>query len=378
MARGRGAAGARWAPIYVLAWVPVATAYAVGIAGSGTSPGAAAAGAVGSVLPAMALGVLALAAGARLARARPGPGRLALVHGLGAVLYASAWVGATAAQIAAFAAPGVLARFLRDSATWEWLSGLFLYGVLAGVAHAVALHRLLAEREAAAARAELHALRAQLDPHLLFNTLHSLTALARRDPAAVERGLERFGDLLRYVLDANRREAAAGASGPRADVPLEDELRFVRDYLALEQMRFGDRLRAEVDADDEALECALPALTLQPLVENAVRHGLERRAAGGTVRVRARVTDDDVLEVEVGDDGAGCDAATAGAASGVGIAVVRQRLRARYGPEGTLDFVTAPGEGFVARVRVPAHAAGGREQLHPLTLRPSAHAVGAR
>jgi hypothetical protein len=104
--------------------------------------------------------------------------------------------------------------------------------------------------------------------------------LARRDPAAVERGLERFGDLLRYVLAANRREAAAGAN----DDGRGGRARFVRDYLRSRGCACG-RLRVAELVDDEALECALPALTLQPLVENAVRHGLAPRAAGGTVRV---------------------------------------------------------------------------------------------
>jgi LytS/YehU family sensor histidine kinase len=113
----------------------------------------------------------------------------------------------------------------------------------------------------------------------------------------------------------------------------------------------------EEAVDDEALECALPALTLQPLVENAVRHGLAPRAAGGTVRVGARVTDADTLVVEVEDDGAGCDAAAAEGAAGVGIAVVRRRLRARYGDAARLDVVTAPGRGFVARLTVPAASA---------------------
>jgi signal transduction histidine kinase len=344
----------RWAAVYVAAWVPVTLAYAAAIAAGGTHAAAAATGAVATVVPAMGLGVLAMRWAERLAERRLRAGHLAAAHGVAALAYATAWVAATAGQLALFASPTVLARYVANNAAWEWVSGLFLYGVLAGVAHGAVMHRLLGEREAAAARAELHALRAQLDPHFLFNTLHSLMGLARRDPAAVERGLERFGDLLRYVLAANRQEAAAVAHG---DVPLEAELGFVRDYLALERMRLGARLQVEEAVDDEALECALPALTLQPLVENAVRHGIAPRAAGGTVRVGARVTHAGTLVVEVEDDGAGCDAASADGAAGVGIAVVRRRLRARYGDAARLDVMTAPGRGFVARLTLPAGSA---------------------
>jgi LytS/YehU family sensor histidine kinase len=294
---------------------------------------------------------------------------LARAHVWRALAFATAWCAASTLQIAVFAPARVLDAYLSQNMPWEWASGLFLYGVLAGVGHAVGAGRLLRARDAAAARAELHALRAQLDPHFLFNTLHSLTALARRDPAAVERGLEQFGGLLRYVLEANRREQpsrdGAGAAEGDGDVPLGDELAFVRDYLALERLRLGERLRTVEEVDDEALECGIPALTLQPLVENAVRHGIAPRAAGGTLRLLARVDDDGFLVIEVGDDGPGCAPAEVDTATGVGIDVVRRRLRARYGVEGTLGVVTAPGQGFLVRMRVPGRPAPVRRPTRP-------------
>jgi LytS/YehU family sensor histidine kinase len=127
-------------------------------------------------------------------------------------------------------------------------------------------------------------------------------------------------------------------------------------------------LRVVEEVDDEALECGIPALTLQPLVENAVRHGVAPRAAGGTVLLRARVDDGGFLEVEVGDDGPGARPADVAAATGVGIDVVRRRLGARHGGDGTLAVLTAPGEGFVARVRVPGRPAPVRRPAPPPAL----------
>src|SRR5207237_9488782 len=114
--------------------------------------------------------------------------------------------------------------------------------------------------------AELAAPSGPLNPLFLFNTSHTLPALVRRDPATAERALERFGDLLRYLLDVNR--------AAREDVPLADEMTFVRNYLALEQLRLGERLRVRERIDPEALDCMLPSLTLQPLIEHAVKHGI--------------------------------------------------------------------------------------------------------
>jgi LytS/YehU family sensor histidine kinase len=261
------------------------------------------------------------------------------------------------------------------------VSGLFLYGVVAAVGHAVAVGRRLREREAAATRAELHALRAQLDPHFLFNTLHSLVALARRDPAAVERGLETFGALLRYVLDANRRGAgtptpARGAAGDD-DVALADEMTFVRDYLTLERLRLGDRLRVVEALDDEALDCAVPPFTVQPLAENAIRHGLAPRAAGGTLRLSATVDDAGVLTIEVADDGVGCDPARPSLASGIGLGLVRRRLLARFGPTALMETTAAPASGFRVRIAVPAERPPARSAAYRGTGAPAAPVVPA-
>jgi LytS/YehU family sensor histidine kinase len=207
----------------------------------------------------------------------------------------------------------------------------------------------LKEQELAAAGAELQALRAQLNPHFLFNTLHSLTQLAREDPIATQQALERFGGLMRYVLSAGRDAAA--------DVPLEDEISFVRDYLAVERLRLGERLRVEEDIEPDSLELAVPPLLLQPLVENAVRHGLAPLRDGGTIRLTAHITGT-LLAIEVADDGNGAEPDAWRRSPGLGLQAVRRQVYARFPEDGEFEVVTRPGTGFTARVRIPARIPG--------------------
>ena len=206
-----------------------------------------------------------------------GPMLAIVEHLVGAVVFSGAVTVAIVAV--AFVVDATEARAFLSSgdAAWQFVYGFVIYGAVAAAVRAVRTQARLNERELAAARAELQALRARLDPHFLFNTLHSLTQLAREDPRATADALERFGELMRYVLNAGHDSAA--------EVPLEDELAFVRDYLAIEKLRLGERLRVVENVDADALELAVPPLLLQPLVENAVKHGLAPRRAGCTIRL---------------------------------------------------------------------------------------------
>ncbi|MEN8375086.1 MAG: histidine kinase [Gemmatimonadota bacterium] len=235
-----------------------------------------------------------------------------------------------------------------DALGWQFLLGFILYGLVAGVSYALRNRRRLREQEALAARAEalavearMQALRAQLNPHFLFNCLHSLAHLIRQDPASAETAVERLGGLLRYSLDD-----AGGV------VTLADEWSFTRDYLELERLRFGARLRVESDLQQKALAASVPPFTLQPLVENAVRHAIDPRPEGGVVRITAGVTAGQ-LNLRVGDDGPGADPGAVEAAPGIGLRALRQRLRARYGGAARVAVLTAPGEGCEVVVRVP-------------------------
>lgn len=289
--------------------------------------------------------------------------RFITIHAFSAILYAVAWGSWTTYQVATYAPPNVLRAFLSRSLPWVLFQDVLIYCVIAGVAYAIQANRRLNQQRQLASRAELKALRAQLNPHFLFNTLHSITALVRSDPGAVEDALVRFGSLLRYVLDASREL--------NDDATLEDELQFVRSYLALEQLRLGARLSVNEDVDLETLDCLVPALTLQPVIENAVRHGIAPRASGGSVRITTRLIDDRVV-IEVADDGVGADPAQVAHATGLGIALVKQRLAVRFQNDDVMDIETEPGCGFTLRMSVPAQATAPRRQDAVFTPQPAA------
>jgi LytS/YehU family sensor histidine kinase len=207
----------------------------------------------------------------------------------------------------------------------------------------------LAERsarlEAQLARAEIDILRSQLDPHFLFNALHVISELVHVDPARADRMVARLGDLLRM--------SSALVRSP--DVALRDELEFVNAYLEIQQARFGDRLRIVRDIDVSALNAEVPSLVVQPLVENAIRHGTSRRSGGGQVEIVARRSDTSLV-IEVRDDGPGLPADHL-PDEGIGIGHTRARLAHLYGRRGALELEPRPGGGTTARVRVPYTAA---------------------
>jgi len=211
--------------------------------------------------------------------------------------------------------------------------------------------RLLAETARLSgqlADARLSALRMQLNPHFLFNTLHAVSALVERDPAGVRRIIARLSTLLRRTLDE---------STP-AEVPLRDELDFLRDYLDIQRVRFQGSLDVAEEIEAGALDALVPNLILQPLVENAVEHGVSRVEHGaGRLTVRARRAGDRlVLDVE--DNGPGLsDEAAERSAQGVGLRNTRARLDALYGPAAALALGPAPGGGTRATITLPFHTA---------------------
>lgn len=206
------------------------------------------------------------------------------------------------------------------------------------------------ERErlrAEVAEQRLIALTGQLQPHFLFNTLQGISTLIHRDAEAADEMLAKLSDLLRDVL--RHRHSAL--------VPIEDELRFVRTYLEIAHLRFADRLTFDIDVTPGVADAAVPLFILQPLVENALSHGIGGRARGGHVRVRAWRTDDR-LSMEVSDDGAGMPNG-APVREGIGLSNTRERLRATFGEDQRLVFDGRAGGGSVARIEIPyrRHAA---------------------
>src|SRR6185436_4469304 len=168
------------------------------------------------------------------------------------------------------------------SGRWSGAMDAFAYVALLGLAHTGVFYRRYREREQQASllesrlnQAELRALQAQLQPHFLFNTLNGIATLVRRDAAKAEEMLLSLSDLLRISLSSSRQH----------EIPLREELDFLGRYLAIQRMRFGDRLRVTEEIEPSAMDCLVPALLLQPLVENAIRHGLEPSGKHGELRI---------------------------------------------------------------------------------------------
>jgi signal transduction histidine kinase len=285
----------------------------------------------------------------------PWPERLKLsfylVHLMVGLLYASLWLGAPYA-IEAFQGNGNLITMLRESNTigWQLLTGVWLYGFVTGVSYSIRIRARLREQERVAARAEalavdarLQALRAQVNPHFLFNALHSLSALIRYDAAAAQTAVDRLGDLLRYALDESDDD----------EVMLREEWSFTLDYLEVERIRFGDRLRFDVTFAPETLGCAVPPFCLQPLVENAVRYAVASRPEGGHITIESSIERDE-LRLRVSDDGPGSDGeGTPG--GGRGLRTLEARLLALYHGRAAITTVNKPGEGFRVQITLPAN-----------------------
>jgi LytS/YehU family sensor histidine kinase len=203
----------------------------------------------------------------------------------------------------------------------------------------VAFARRDRARDEQLARAELRSLQMQLHPHFLFNTLNAVSAFVRTDPDAAERMIARLSHLLRLALD-------------RVGVPevsLEEELRVLRTYLEIEQVRFEDRLTVEWRVAPDARQARVPHLLLQPLVENAIRHGIAPSAAPGTIEIVAERRDG-ALRLAVRDDGVGPGG---GVREGVGLSNTRTRLRQLYGARQRLEVRGGPERGFEVAIELP-------------------------
>lgn len=203
-----------------------------------------------------------------------------------------------------------------------------------------------AHLQAQLADARLSALRMQLNPHFLFNTLHAISALVERDPAGVRRIVARLSGLLRHVLEGSAAQ----------EIPLRDELAFLRSYLDIQQVRFQGRLAVTEEVAEEALDALVPNLILQPLVENAVEHGAGRVESVGRIALRAHRAGD-TLHLVVADNGPGLAPSPSGQAPGVGLRNTRARLEALYGAAATLHLETAPEGGVAAHLALPYHTA---------------------
>jgi two-component system LytT family sensor kinase len=282
---------------------------------------------------------------------RPHLKRRAVLHLFVSLLFCVAWAG-SGTILRAFLQPQALeGNAWRSFASWLFVTfpfGVAVYLSMVGVEHASRYFAEARDREIQMARlseqlssARFSALQAQLNPHFLFNTLNTITVLVRDgDRTGATQIIEHLSEVLRRTLSRHRTN----------EVALQEELELVRQYLAIEQARFSDRLHPTFDIDNSVLPATVPGFALQHLVENAIRHGIARHSDAGRVSVVAH-RDGYTLEVSVVDDGPGIDTEAA-MPRGHGIENTRERLRALYGDRASL-VVMKGAVGTVATLRVP-------------------------
>lgn len=241
------------------------------------------------------------------------------------------------------------------------VSGAFTYAAVLGVATTLAYHRRFREREVSAAQleaqlalAQVQALKMQVHPHFLFNTLHAVTVLIREDPTAATRVVTRLGDLLRLTL----------SRATTAQVSFRRELEILTLYLEIERTRFHDRLEIAYDVQPATLGALVPDLILQPLVENAIRHGVSPNAGTGRIDVRSR-RDGDWLVLEIRDNGMGLPEGHT-PPDGIGLSTTKARLERLYGTRHELVLGNLPDGGCVARIRIPFQPTSD-DRLEPTT-----------
>ena len=319
-----------------------------------------------TVAAALSYGLVAIGSAAilgvavwRFCAANPWPlsvrGSFYAKHLLAASVYAATWIVAMYSGDAALDGKPVL-ELLRQGVKssvigWQFLMGVWLYGLVAGVSYGIQTRRRASESENRALRAEaalvgarLEALRNRLNPHFLFNALHTVGALVRQDAVLAESAVEKLGDILRQSL----------RDGAGETVPFRVEWELTQRYLEFEQLRYGERLAVSSDVDPRAFACRAPTFALQTLVENAVRHSIANRVEGGRVEITARV-DGETFLLQVRDDGPGPKAQSNGG-TGYGLRALAERLAAVYGDRATLEIHDGGASGYEVLVRLPCEA----------------------
>jgi signal transduction histidine kinase len=237
---------------------------------------------------------------------------------------------------------------LQGGIVWGTLTGFLYYWLILGIQAAFVYQWMYqqqrvtsAELEGLLTEARLEALRLQVHPHFLFNTLNAISAFVEADPERARRMISRLGELLRRTLDG----------GSAAELPLARELDLLGPYLEIQRIRFGERLSIEVDVSDGTADALIPTLMLQPLVENAVEHGVSRTSNGARVRLSAERSGGR-LRLEIADNGPG----PTKSGDGIGLANTRARLAGLYGSAGRLELAAASG-GTVVTIELPFRTA---------------------
>jgi two-component system LytT family sensor kinase len=224
-------------------------------------------------------------------------------------------------------------------------------GIPLKIWNAIRVERKLEEQGRLLLEARLDALQRQINPHFLFNTLNSITSLVRSQPELAREMIVKLANILRVLL--KDRDAF---------VPFREELAFTDDYLDIEVVRFGEKLRVVKEIAPETLHIMVPGMLLQPLIENSIKHGLEPRISGGTVTLRSRIDNEGMLLIEVEDDGVGMsiernrlsgEESMVRQGSGIGMKNVRERMEVQYGSPASVEINSRPGRGTKVTLRMP-------------------------
>lgn len=273
-----------------------------------------------------------------------------LAHTLYAPLFA--WVGAALFFVyARFTMPDPQATAaIKEAFPFIIVTNITAYLVYFAILHASrAILRLRYQKKRAAEllnlarESELAALKAQLNPHFLFNTLNSISALAGGDPEATRSMISQLAEMLRYAIDSSKRDM----------VSMQEEIDFTRAYLAIEKERMADRLTVNWNVDEHALDEFIPPIIIQPLVENAIKHGLAPRESGGAITITV-YKNTETIDVSVKDDGLGAAVELdLDAANGIGLANTKKRLKNRFGSHASFSASTDPSGGFVSAFSIP-------------------------
>lgn len=322
----------------VIAWLPIWAFFTLSILilhpGTGLHTGASAAFRL--IITAIGLGAIVFNVIGRYPWPSPVRASSLALHAIIALIFSAVWVAINAGI-------DMLTHARRPVGFGPGLGpyiivGIWVYSMIAGASYATHARSRAAQAEANAAKSQLAALRTQLNPHFLFNALHTVVQLIPVEPARASQAAEQISDLLRTAIDEDRDL-----------IPLEEEIRFVRRYLDMERLRFGDRLSARIDVAPGAEAILVPSFGVHNLVENAVRHGVENTIGQTTIIVSA-TADIKMLTIVVRDNG---DPAPATSGTGTGLARLRERIGVLFGDRATLTVGPVESGGFEARLALP-------------------------
>ncbi|MBI5216723.1 MAG: histidine kinase [Ignavibacteriae bacterium] len=229
--------------------------------------------------------------------------------------------------------------------------GFFIYFIVVFIAHAVDYYKQMNQAQLNEAKlreeltnSQLHALKMQLQPHFLFNTLNTISVLIKDEPQKAEQMLALLSDLLRLTLQHTNTQ----------EISLKEELKYLKLYLEIEQIRFGERLKIRIDADENTLDAKIPTLILQPLVENAIKHGIGERRGEGVIEIRS-MRHHQNLNIVVKDNGNGLNALNNSHSTGIGLSNSRSRLQSLYGSASSISISNGDNGGAVVEILIPFH-----------------------